>query len=59
MLAHMDLPPELPILLQHRSGAGSVGEHFIQNVNASLFALRSFSGPASTRPERRYRAWRW
>jgi ATP-dependent DNA helicase DinG len=42
VLAHMDLPPDLPILLQARSGAGSVGERFIRDERASLFALRSF-----------------
>ena len=38
----MDLPPELPILMQRFSGAASVGERFIKETNASLFALRSF-----------------
>jgi ATP-dependent DNA helicase DinG len=42
VMRYMALPPELPILIQFRSGAGSVGERFVRNVNASLFALRSF-----------------
>ncbi len=42
VMKYISLPPELPILMQFRSGAGSTGEQFIKNVNASLFALRSF-----------------
>ncbi|HEY0865973.1 MAG TPA: helicase C-terminal domain-containing protein, partial [Fimbriimonas sp.] len=42
VLAFMDLPPELPVYTQLRSGAGTVGEKFLSNVHASLFALRSF-----------------
>ncbi|HWA84132.1 MAG TPA: ATP-dependent DNA helicase, partial [Fimbriimonadaceae bacterium] len=42
VMRYMMLPPELPILMQFRSGAGSVGEQFVKNVHASLFALRSF-----------------
>lgn len=42
VMQYMMLPPELPILMQFRSGAGSIGERFVQNVNSSLFALRSF-----------------
>lgn len=38
----MRVPPELPVLLQGRSGASIVGERFRENVAASLFALRSF-----------------
>jgi len=34
--------PELPILMQQRSGAGSMGEKFVKDTRASLFALRSF-----------------
>ncbi|MEZ0327754.1 MAG: ATP-dependent DNA helicase [Fimbriimonas sp.] len=39
---YIHLPPELPIYLQMRSGVSTVGEKFIQNVHASLFALRSY-----------------
>ena len=42
VLEFMNLPPELPILMQSRSGASTVGEKFVKNVHASLFALRSF-----------------
>lgn len=42
VMANMNLPPELPILIQSRSGASTVGERFVKNVHASLFALRSF-----------------
>jgi ATP-dependent DNA helicase DinG len=42
VMQHMMLPPELPIYMQFRSGAGAVGERFVKNVNSSLFALRSF-----------------
>lgn len=42
VMMHMHLPPELPVYMQHRSGASSVGERFIKDVHASLFALRSF-----------------
>lgn len=42
VLLYMTLPPEYPIYVQGRTGAGSVGERFLRNVNASLFALRSF-----------------
>ncbi|HRK21861.1 MAG TPA: ATP-dependent DNA helicase, partial [Fimbriimonadaceae bacterium] len=34
--------PELPIYIQSRSGAASVGEKFRNEVHSSLFALRSF-----------------
>ena len=39
---HMDVPDDLPILIQTRSGAGAIGQKFIDNVHSSLFALRSF-----------------
>lgn len=42
VLARMDVPPELPIHVQTRSGVTTVGERFRKNVHASLFALRSF-----------------
>jgi ATP-dependent DNA helicase DinG len=42
VLQHVDLPPELPIYLQGKFGAGSIGERFKDNTHASLFALRSF-----------------
>ncbi len=42
VLSFMDLPPELPIYSQAKFGAASVGERFIENTAASLFALRSF-----------------
>jgi ATP-dependent DNA helicase DinG len=42
VLEYMDLPAELPVLMQQRTGAGSVGERFIREEHASLFALRSF-----------------
>jgi ATP-dependent DNA helicase DinG len=42
VLQFMDVPPELPIYTQLRSGAGSVGERFLAKEEASLFALRSF-----------------
>jgi ATP-dependent DNA helicase DinG len=42
VLSFMDLPPELPVYMQLRSGAGTVGQKFLDNVHASLFALRSF-----------------
>lgn len=42
VMGHMDASPDFPILVQLRSGAGSAGERFVKNVNASLFALRSF-----------------
>jgi ATP-dependent DNA helicase DinG len=42
VMQRMDLPPELPLLMQHRSGAGSVGERFKRDERTSLFALRSF-----------------
>lgn len=40
--SYVNLPRELPILMQLKSGAGSVGAQFIQSVSSSLFALRSF-----------------
>lgn len=42
VLSHIDLPPDYPIYLQGKFGAGSIGERFKENVHASLFALRSF-----------------
>ena len=42
VLSFMDLPPELPVYSQLKYGTASVGERFIQNTDASLFALRSF-----------------
>lgn len=42
VMKHIDLPPELPVMLQGKTGVGTVGEKFKENVNASLFALRSF-----------------
>lgn len=36
------ISPDYPILMQLRSGAGAVGEKFVQETHASLFALRSF-----------------
>ncbi|MCX7799790.1 MAG: ATP-dependent DNA helicase [Fimbriimonadales bacterium] len=38
----MRVPPELPVLLQGRTGVSHVGERFRRDVAASLFALRSF-----------------
>jgi ATP-dependent DNA helicase DinG len=40
--SRMNLPDELPIYMQFKSGAASVGERFKKNIHASLFALRSF-----------------
>jgi ATP-dependent DNA helicase DinG len=42
VMKYMTVPSDLPILMQFRSGAGSVGERFVKNTYASLFALRSF-----------------
>lgn len=42
VLERLNLPDDLPVYAQRRSGAGSVGESFRKNVHASLFALRSF-----------------
>jgi ATP-dependent DNA helicase DinG len=42
VMERVNLPDDLPIYMQRRSGAGTVGESFRKNVNASLFALRSF-----------------
>ena len=42
VLEKLNLPEELPIYVQRRSGAGMVGEAFRKNTRASLFALRSF-----------------
>jgi len=39
---YMDVPPELPILMQAKAGASTVGERFLARKEASLFALRSF-----------------
>lgn len=42
VLSFMSLPPELPIYSQTKQGAAAVGERFIENTRASLFALRSY-----------------
>ncbi len=42
VLQFMDLPPELPIYMQGRYGASTVGDRFRKKMNASLFALRSY-----------------
>ncbi|MEO7453883.1 MAG: ATP-dependent DNA helicase [Fimbriimonadales bacterium] len=42
VMERINLPDELPVYMQRRSGVGTVGESFRKNVNASLFALRSF-----------------
>jgi Rad3-related DNA helicase len=42
VMEKMQLPEHLPIYVQRRSGVGTIGESFRKNVNASLFALRSF-----------------
>jgi ATP-dependent DNA helicase DinG len=42
VLSFMDLPPELPVYSQLKYATASVGERFIANTQASLFALRSF-----------------
>jgi ATP-dependent DNA helicase DinG len=42
VLSFMNLPPELPIYSQTKQGTAAVGERFIENTRASLFALRSF-----------------
>lgn len=42
VFSFIDLPPELPVFSQGRFGTASVGERFIENTHASLFALRSF-----------------
>ena len=42
VLHYIDLPPELPVMMQGKSGIGMVGERFKDNVRASLFAVRSF-----------------
>ena len=42
VLSFMHLPPELPIYAQTKQGTAEVGERFIENTRASLFALRSF-----------------
>jgi ATP-dependent DNA helicase DinG len=40
--ALMEPIPDLPLYIQSRSGAASVGERFKSEVRSSLFALRSF-----------------
>lgn len=40
--AHMTVSPDLPILIQGKTGTAMVGEQFKKNIFASLFALRSF-----------------
>ena len=42
VFSRMNVPPDLPILLQRPTGAGSVGEQFKRDIGSSLFALRSF-----------------
>lgn len=42
VLEKIDVPDDLPVYVQRKSGAGMVGEAFRKNVHASLFALRSF-----------------
>ncbi len=42
VMQYMTLSPDLPILMQFKSGAGAIGERFVRDVNSSLFALRSF-----------------
>ena len=42
VLSFMSLPPEFPVYSQTKFGTASVGERFIENTHASLFALRSF-----------------
>jgi ATP-dependent DNA helicase DinG len=42
VLENINLPDTLPIYVQRKSGAGSIGESFVKNIHASLFALRSF-----------------
>jgi ATP-dependent DNA helicase DinG len=39
---YVDVPEDMPIYLQRRTGVASVGEKFVADVKASLFALRSF-----------------
>lgn len=38
----MNLPPELPIYMQPKFGAATIGDRFKANVGSSMFALRSF-----------------
>jgi ATP-dependent DNA helicase DinG len=38
----IDLPPEMPLMVQSKFGIGMTGERFKENTRASLFALRSF-----------------
>jgi len=42
VIKYIDLPPELPVMLQAKTGVGTIGERFKANVSTSLFALRSF-----------------
>jgi ATP-dependent DNA helicase DinG len=42
VLKYMDVPADLPILMQFKSGAAGVGERFKAHRETSLFALRSF-----------------
>jgi len=42
VLSFIDLPSELPVYAQTKFGTAAVGERFIENTHASLFALRSF-----------------
>lgn len=42
VLRNIDLPPDLPVMMQGKSGIGLTGERFKENVRSSLFAVRSF-----------------
>jgi ATP-dependent DNA helicase DinG len=42
VLSFIDLPPELPVYSQTKQATATIGERFIENTHASLFALRSF-----------------
>lgn len=42
VMAYVSVPSDLPILVQSKYGAGAVGQKFVEDVSASLFALRSF-----------------
>lgn len=42
VLGYVNVPPELPILVQGKYGSASTGEKFLARPEASLFALRSF-----------------
>lgn len=42
VMSYLDVPPELPVFMQPKSGASTVGERFLSETHASMFALRSF-----------------